>query len=92
MGLIYPGGPANPAFTRDTPPAFLLSGENDGDIALALPRMFLSLKAAGVPAELHVLGGAPHGFGMRAENPPAVANWIVLFRLWLEARGFLTPP
>jgi len=44
--------------------------------------MYLALKKAGVPAELHVYAGAAHDFGVRpCQNPccswtEACANWM----------------
>ena len=90
VGLIYPAIPQHLELTRDTPPVFLLCGEDDDPaIALGTPRLYIALKQAGASAEMHVLTGVGHGFGMRADNPPAVAAWISLFRSWLGARGFL---
>jgi len=88
LGLIYPYLPDDLAFSSATPPAFLLGGEKDA-ISKGLPQRYLELEKAGVPAELHMLAGAPHGFGIRQSNPPHVAIWPQLFVNWLEAEGFL---
>jgi endo-1,4-beta-xylanase len=93
MGLIYPAIPQNMVLSKDTPPAFLLCGEDDNpDISLGVPRLYLALKQAGASAEMHVLTGIGHGFGIRDSNPPAVSNWPSLFYGWLGARGFLKAP
>ena len=93
MGLIYPYVsrifPATLKLTKDTPPAFLLGGEKD-EISQPLPALYLALEKAGVPAELHMLAGVGHGFGVRTTNPPHVAVWTTLFANWLDAQGFLT--
>jgi endo-1,4-beta-xylanase len=92
IGLIYPAIPHDMRLSHDTPPAFLLCGENDDPaIAQALPELYLAFKHAGASAELHVLTGAGHGFGIRDSNPPSVAQWPSLFYQWLGARGFLDP-
>ena len=66
MGLIYPAHPKDMRLTKDTPPAFLLCGADDSPaIAEGVPALYLSLKHAGVSAEMHILGGTGHGFGMR---------------------------
>jgi endo-1,4-beta-xylanase len=92
MGLIYPAIPANMKLTGDTPPAFMLCGENDRPtISEDLPRLYLSFKAAKVPAELHVFTGVGHGFGIRPTMSPAVAVWPTLFTNWLVSRKLLTP-
>jgi len=92
MGLIYPYVtrifPAALTLTKDTPPAFLLGGEKD-EISQPLPELYLALEKAHVPAELHMLAGVEHGFGVRSTNPPHVAIWTTLFANWLAAQGFL---
>jgi endo-1,4-beta-xylanase len=92
MALIYPAIPKDLQLSSQTPPAFLLCGENDDPaIAQGLPELYLALKRAGAAAELHVLAGAGHGFGVRDSNPPAVRAWPSLFYAWLGARGLLEP-
>src|SRR5437870_7085517 len=65
-GLRIPAG---------TPPIFLAHG---GDDIVSPPEhsvlMYLALKRAGVPAELHVYAGAAHDFGVRAVRHPC-ATW-----------------
>ncbi len=91
VGLIYPGNPHPMDWPRNMPPVFLLCGEKDAPaISDGVPLLFLSLKHASIPAELHIISGVGHGFGMRDSNPPAVAIWPQLFFNWLGARGFLT--
>jgi acetyl esterase/lipase len=91
VGLVYPAIPQNMPLSGETPPVFLLCGEDDDPaISLGVPRLYLALKQGGVPAELHVLTGVGHGFGIRDSNPPAVAAWTSLFYNWLGARGFMT--
>jgi hypothetical protein len=50
---------------------------------------YLELEKLGVPAEIHILSGVNHGFGIRAQNPPQVSVWPDLFVAWLDASGFL---
>jgi endo-1,4-beta-xylanase len=93
LGLIYPAIPSDMRLTRDTPPVFLLCGADDGPaIAEGVPALYLALKHAGISAELHILAGTGHGFGMRDSNPPAVRIWPLLFYNWLDARGMLANP
>jgi acetyl esterase/lipase len=88
--LIYPGLPQDLPVWRDEPPAFLLCGEDDRpEISEGLPALFIQLKHAGVPAELHVYTGVGHGFGIRSANTGAIAGWPDRFLEWLSARGFL---
>lgn len=87
QALIYPGIPHDMALSKQTPPAFLVCGEEDRpDIAQGLPELYLALKRAGVSAELHVYAGVGHGFGMRASNRPPVSDWPLLFLEWLAVR------
>jgi acetyl esterase/lipase len=91
MALIYPGIPKDLTISAATPPAFLLCGELDSPvIADGVPRLFQALKAAGASAELHVLAGAGHGFGIRAGNSASVSSWPSLFYDWLEQRALVT--
>jgi endo-1,4-beta-xylanase len=88
--LIYPGLPHDFKVSKDTPPAFLLCGENDRpDISQGLAELYLALRRDGVSAELHVYTGVGHGFGIRARNSGAIAGWPDRFLEWMDARGLL---
>ncbi len=90
QALIYPGIPPNLNISKDTPPAFLLCGEDDRpDISQGLAELYVALKKAGVSAELHVYSGAGHGFGLRWGNSGAVAGWVQRFVEWMDARHLL---
>ena len=53
--------------------------------------MYLALKRAGVPAELHIYAGAAHDFGVRASDHPC-STWTAACANWLRHQGLLTPP
>ena len=90
QALIYPAIPHDMRLSKETPPAFLACGANDRqDISEGLPELYLSMKRAGVSAELHVFAGVGHGFGIRSSNTGNVADWPDLFYGWLRAGGFL---
>ena len=90
QALIYPGLPLDLKISKDNPPAFLLcGGEDRAEIAEGLPNLYLSLRRAGVQAELHILAGVGHGFGLRDTNRGPIASWLDLFKVWLNAGGFL---
>lgn len=89
QALIYPPGAGAATYSKDTPQAFLACGGDD-TIAAGLPDLYMALKSAGVPVELHIYAGVGHGFGIRESNPPAVAGWIDRFRDWMFDRGLLT--
>ena len=75
----------------DTPPIFLAHG---GDDLISPPQhsvlMYLALKQAGVPAELHVYATAAHDFGVRASDHPC-STWTDACAHWLRHQGFLQP-
>lgn len=90
QALIYPAIPRDMKLSKETPPAFLVCGENDRqNISQGLPDLYLAMKRAGVSAELHVYAGVGHGFGLRDTNRGAAGAWLVRFHEWLEARGLL---
>jgi len=90
QALLYPATPHNMSLSKQTPPAFLVCGEDDRpDIAEGLPQLYLSLKQAGVSTELHVFARAGHGFGVRPGNRPPVSDWPLLFLEWLDVQGML---
>jgi acetyl esterase/lipase len=92
QALLYPALPADRTLSKETPPAFLVCGENDRqNISQGLPEFYLAMKRAGASAELHVFAGVGHGFGQRDRTKGPVAGWISLFHGWLDARGFLKP-
>ena len=64
--------PATSSPTRSTSPAFLAAAYDDRqDIAEGLAEVYLRLKRAGVPAELHMYGSGGHGFGVpRHQHAP----------------------
>lgn len=68
----------------DTPPVFLLHAEDDDVVpvenSLAL---YESLRAAGIPTELHVYSSGGHGFAMRYALDQPVAEWPELVYRWL---------
>jgi acetyl esterase/lipase len=74
-----------------TPPVFLVHGGSD---PVSPPEnsvlMYLALKKAGVPTELHVYANTTHSFGARASDRP-YATWTDLCARWLRSQGFLTP-
>lgn len=67
-----------------TPPVFLVHATDDSisdaDNSVV---MYLALKHAGVPAELHVYATGGHGFGVRPSQHP-VAGWTALCVNWLR--------
>jgi acetyl esterase/lipase len=92
QALLYPGGLDHPdsiAINSDTPPAFLACSYTDRlTISENLATFYLRLKAAGVPAELHIYNSGGHGFGIRPTTRP-VGTWPDRFMDWLRDRGLV---
>lgn len=91
--LVYPGIPADVQPAKDTPPALLLAGADDEPrISQGLANLYLALRQAGVPAEMHLYDGVGHGFGIRARNHGPVTEWPQRMLDWLDERGIISAP
>jgi acetyl esterase/lipase len=97
--LVYPGmvvardgGELSPQIrvTKTTPPTFFAHAGDDRVPAENSVVMYLALKKAGVPAELHVYAKGGHGFGLRPSKQPC-STWPQRCAEWMKAQGFLTP-
>jgi endo-1,4-beta-xylanase len=90
---IYAGGFNRTDITwskERTPPAFL-SCAYDDRMPEQMVNFFVTLRKAGVPAELHIYNSGGHGYGVRADRPNLpVSTWHVRFAEWLGERGFLS--
>lgn len=79
-GLSIPAG---------TPPIFLVHGGAD---VISPPEgsalLYLTLKRAGIPAELHIYAGAAHDFGVRRVDHPC-STWTERCVEWMHNHGFL---
>ena len=91
--IIYPGYLAiaeqnfapNPDIhvTAKTPPSFILQAEDDPVHVENSTVYFLALKAARVPAEMHLYANGGHGYGLRRTALPVTA-WPKLVEIWLH--------
>jgi len=75
--------------TKETPPMFFVHAQNDGVKAENSVQLFLALKKAGVPSELHVYDAGGHGFGMRPVEGLPVTLWPKRCEEWLARAGWL---
>lgn len=75
----------------DTPPVLLAHSSDDkiSDSEHSVI-MYLGLKRAGIPAELHVFGSGDHDFGVR-QNEKLPSIWTELCVRWLRSLKLLTP-
>lgn len=89
--LIYPGIQADKVeVTKDTPVTFMLAADNDKGPSTAIPALYLALKKAGIPAELHIYNSGGHGFGLRQPDPrPNViySTWVLRLQDWMADVG-----
>jgi acetyl esterase/lipase len=71
----------------NTPPVFLVHGSDD---IVSPPEhsifMYLALKRAGVPAELHIYANTTHDFGVRPADRP-YAKWTEACAAWMKDIG-----
>jgi acetyl esterase/lipase len=79
----------------DTPPIFLAHASDDresygGSLSENSVFMYLALKRAGIPTELHVYATGDHDFGVR-QNEKLPSTWPGLCVRWLKSQGLLTP-
>ena len=79
-GLRIPAG---------TPPIFLVHASDDSiSEVYHSVIMYLALKRAGVPTELHVYATGGHGFGVRQVGHPC-SSWTRTCADWLRKLGVL---
>lgn len=95
--LIYPGylaekdeGKLNPDIRvrKECPPMFLAHANNDPVTPENSVRMYLALKHASVPAELHIYSSGGHGFGLRPSSKPC-STWPARCAEWMQSQGLL---
>jgi acetyl esterase/lipase len=95
---VYPGGVVSrdgstlsPAIrvSKDTPPTFLVHAGDDRVSAENSVLLYLALRKAGVPAELHVYAAGGHGYGLRPSKNP-VSGWPQRCAEWLRDRKILS--
>ena len=90
QALFYPALSHPLNVSAETPPTFLVCGEDDiPEISLGVPQLYLALKHVGVSTELHVYAKTGHGFGLRPSTNPA-SHWPGIFLEWLTMEAFVT--
>jgi acetyl esterase/lipase len=76
-----------------TPPIFLAHASDDnvsygGSLSENSALMYLALKRAGIPTELHIYATGDHDFGVR-QNEKLPSSWPDLCLKWLRNQGLL---
>ena len=76
--------------TADTPPTFLFhTNEDTGVPAENSVFLYLALRRAGVPAEMHIYETGEHGVGL-APSDPVLSTWPDRLAGWLTIRGLMS--
>jgi endo-1,4-beta-xylanase len=92
--LVYAALPREMPLAKTTPPMFLTVAGDDA-LAPRLADLYQKLKAAGVPAELHIYEHGGHGFGMTGRTPEfrqwPVSHWPEQLERWFSDRKLLGP-
>jgi acetyl esterase/lipase len=78
----------------DTPPIFLAHASDDkesygGSDSANSAVMYLALKRAGIPTELHIFATGDHDFGVR-QNEKLPSSWMELCLKWLRSQNLLS--
>jgi len=80
------------AVTPYTPPTFLFHTDDDSGVPPQNSVLYyLALKAAGVPAEMHIYAHGRHGVGL-APQDPVLSSWPARLKDWMVVQGFLPAP
>jgi acetyl esterase/lipase len=75
--------------TSHTPPTFLFHTGDDSAVPVENSvQFYLALRAAGVPAEMHIYESGPHGIGLAPEDA-ILKTWTERLEDWLRVRGVL---
>lgn len=79
---------------KDTPPCFIWATDEDKTVPVENSMMFAeSLRAKGIPFELHIYEKGPHGMGLGIRqytpaNLDKMLPWTRDCMLWLKERGY----
>jgi acetyl esterase/lipase len=92
--LVYPAyltdkeGKLKPEFEvkKDSPPMFFAHSTDDPVTSEGSVALYMALKKASVPAELHLYATGGHGYGMK-KVPHPCASWPDRAADWMKARG-----
>lgn len=75
----------------DTPPTFIFQTSTDEWVdPTNATRFYDALRAAKVPAEMHIFAEGRHGLGLGGSSA-ALSVWPSLLRTWLQGLGLLGP-
>jgi acetyl esterase/lipase len=84
------GRSLNERVVRGLPPVFLLHAADDTSVPVANSLiMYQALKAADVPAEMHLYQQGGHGFGFSLPADRPASRWPDAFTAWLRSSEFI---
>lgn len=95
--VIYPGGVVQRGkdtlspeirVSPQTPPMFIVQANDDRVNSDNSVFLYLALKRAGVPAEVHIYAAGGHGFGLRPSDKPC-STWPQRCAEWMRSQGIL---
>ncbi|WP_269715841.1 alpha/beta hydrolase [Caulobacter sp. NIBR2454] len=73
----------------DAPPVIFIHAADDASVPVENSlQLFAALKAAKVPAEMHIYEEGGHGFGLRFTKDKPVAAWPDAVLNWMKRKGF----
>jgi acetyl esterase/lipase len=76
--------------TKNTPPMFIAQAENDpvDEVQNSLV-LYMAMKNAKVPVEMHLYAEGGHAFGLRPTKFP-ITGWPRLMETWLQTIGMVS--
>lgn len=73
---------------KQTPPMFIACAADDRISAVGSAVLYLAMKHAGAPAEVHIYAKGGHGFGLRHSANPC-STWPQRCEAWMRSQGLL---
>lgn len=71
---------------KGAPTSFLVAADNDKSWGEGSAHLYIALKRAAIPAELHIFAKGGHGFGMK-KTGDRVAHWPQICEQWMRKTG-----
>lgn len=75
--------------TANTKPTFIVHTSDDASTAAGAAKLYIQLKNAKVPAELHIYEQGGHGYGIRGNDRNFIGTWPRRADDWLKLRGLV---
>lgn len=92
VGIIYLGYAMHEepgiSIDPDLPPFFFAVTHDDQNRSIASAELYIELKKADVPAELHIYESGGHGYGLRPTEKP-ITGWNHVMADWMKQIGMI---